>query len=480
MAVNQNPAQSSRQHSNNDAPTLDTKLGTAGFIKRLAEEVSNSPSPKSLSITGYWGAGKTSALAQLYFALTNSQPPGFAASTNTSTKTSTSTSTDKAEDKITGIWFEAWRYQNESVPIVALLHCIKDHFSTSDQFIDKAGKLVKVSLLGALSIFDGVIKTATGISGFDKLQATGEKFEKDNLLSRLASDQINDALEKAIEVILNGGEDNNSSKPGTGKKLVIFIDDLDRCEPKAAEKLLEGIKLYLNIANCTVVMAIDQKQIETLLSKRAKDELGVEDDGFYGVEYLEKLCQDTHRLPIPNQAQRGEFVIGELKDLLPGEFTELQKVFNQFDCLPANPRRLKMLANRMASYYRQTEDNVTSLLMKNQFSDGTKIYDLAVFVVSVFSVSYPRVYERIEVSEKFINEIIAFCDPDGRNFDKAVFAGFQRPTASTSGVTSHHSALEVFRLQEIFTEQGGMISAFQLDINHFGKLLNQIIIAYNQ
>jgi predicted KAP-like P-loop ATPase len=375
-------------HSTNDAATLDTQLGTGGFIKRLGEEVRHSPSPKSLSITGYWGAGKTSALAQLYYELTNREPVGF--------------STQKHQDNrpkptdITGIWFEAWRYQNEPVPIVALLHCIKNHFSTTDKFIDRAGKLVKVSMLGALSVFDGVIKTATGVSGLDKLQAVGEKFEKDNLLTRLASDQINDALEKAINVILNEGEQNSYSDK---KKLVIFIDDLDRCEPKAAEKLLEGIKLYLNIANCTVVMAIDQKQIEAILSKKVKDELGVEDGGFYGVEYLEKLCQDTHRLPIPNKKQRNDFLLWQLRQLLTiSDFVELNSVLTTFDCLPANPRRLKMLANRMSSIYRHTAGQKNHLLEVNEFEENTAVYDLAVLVVSVFSVSYQRIYERLEMS----------------------------------------------------------------------------------
>ena len=128
-------------YSTNDAPTLDCQFGNSEFIQNLAEEVRNSPSPKTLSITGCWGSGKTSALAQLYFELTGESPPGYG------------TARSSSNSPIKGVWFEAWRYQSEAVPIVALLHAIKNQFSSTEKFIDKAGKLASISLLGAFTVF---------------------------------------------------------------------------------------------------------------------------------------------------------------------------------------------------------------------------------------------------------------------------------------------------------------------------------------
>ena len=197
--------------SNNDLPVLETQLGTKPFIERLARDIESVQPPKTFSLTGCWGAGKTSALAQLFVRLTGTSPAGFKLSDGY---------VAPLPLKCEGVWFEAWRYQNEEVPIVALLHTIKSQFSTKDKFIDSAGKLASVAFLGAISVLDGVIKSTTGLSGLSKIQGGGEKYEEDNLLSRLASDQINDALKQAVDVILG-------NKPGDdNRKLIIFIDDL--------------------------------------------------------------------------------------------------------------------------------------------------------------------------------------------------------------------------------------------------------------
>lgn len=462
--------------SNNDLPTTDDlSLGTSYFVEKMALDIQHSMPPKTFAITGYWGSGKTSALAMLFKKLTNTSP-----------FETTSIGDDNSADCI-GIWFEAWRYQHEALPVVALLQEIKKSFSISDKFINKAGKLASVSFLGALTVLDGVIKSAVGISGLSKVKGIGEAYEKENLLSRLSSDHINDALEKAIDTLLN-------NEPADNKKLVIFIDDLDRCEPEMAITLLEGLKLYLNVPNCIVIMAIDSHQIESNILKRI-DELDC-NNRFQGVEYMEKLCQDSYRLPVPDSDQRNKFLMAHLTPLLSDLGHEelvvtrdLEDAIRGHDCLPANPRRLKMLANRIASVFRHVKVSDISIISEyctaNSISDNSRdeLFAIGVLIVSSLSVNYRRLYERLEKSSLFTSELFEFSNiPSSQDYNekKSVFYEFNNISASTRKVVDHPSDLGVFRLAALFGDAANsIIGKYNVDKIFYGDMLHHIIKSYN-
>jgi hypothetical protein len=85
------------------------------------------------------------------------------------------------------------------------------------------------------------------------------------------------------------------------------------------------------------------------------------------------------------------------------------------------------------------------------------------------------------MSAGFINDIISYCDPADKNsHDKQVFAGFIKPDNTTGGSTLHPSALEVFRLADIFPKTSLKINDKLVDNVQLGKLLHQLIGAYNQ
>ena len=463
-------------NSINDLPTTkDFSLGTDHFVEKLVLDIQNSVPPKTFSITGYWGSGKTSALAMLFEKLTKINPLEVS-------KVDVQERTD-----CIGIWFEAWRYQHEEFPIVALLQEVKKNFSTSDKFINSAGKLASVSILGALTVLDGVIKSATGISGISKIKGIGESYEKENLLSRLSSDHINDALKQAIDTLLD-----NESTPK--QKLVIFIDDLDRCEPEMAISLLEGLKLYLNIPNCTVVMAIDAHQIESNILKKIDGDNC--NNRFQGVEYMEKLCQDSHRLPVPDTKQRNDFLINCLKKLLSDldiqnqtVIDDLSVAINNYDCLPANPRRLKMLATRISSIFRYVK--VSDINILSSFCDANgvsenkrdELFAIGVLIISSLSVNYRRLYERLEKSSLFTSELFDFCNtPDNNRYNQkqSVFYEFQNINTDSRTVVEHPSDLGVFRLTSLFKEAANSILVkYEIDRVTYGDMLHQIIKIYN-
>lgn len=118
--------------SHNDDPTLHDGFGNNGFIREICELIRNCTPPKGIGVNGYWGTGKTSMLLQVCHQLTGTHPYG-----DKQPGLSAPESVDKA---IMPVWFEAWRYQHEAQPIVALLNEIRLQMGMWATLQDKAAK----------------------------------------------------------------------------------------------------------------------------------------------------------------------------------------------------------------------------------------------------------------------------------------------------------------------------------------------------
>lgn len=78
-------------------------------------------------------------------------------------------------------------------------------------------------------------------------------------------------------------------------KLIVFIDDLDRCMPDTIIDTLEAIKLFLYTDNTAFVISADEQLIEYAVSKRFPKMEGIRDS--VSRDYLEKLIQYPIRIP---------------------------------------------------------------------------------------------------------------------------------------------------------------------------------------
>ena len=83
-------------------------------------------------------------------------------------------------------------------------------------------------------------------------------------------------------------------KETVGKKLVIFIDDLDRCSMENTLAMLESMKLFLMVDNVIAVVAVDMEKIESAwgvkYGRAAKDGTGA---GYVEKLFPAKACRPT-------------------------------------------------------------------------------------------------------------------------------------------------------------------------------------------
>ena len=328
----------------NDEPTLLDALDREPLIREVGEAVATCAPPQVFGVHGDWGLGKTSFLHQVQWYLTGDCPqqPGAAA--------------EDAKRKIDGgrhsktiqaVWFDAWRYQNEDAPIVALLHEMRAHLSWRSRAVRSASRSVEVAARGALLSMDELTKKI-GIQ-YSRLRQAEREWESENLASVLPSHTLREHLQKAIGQLLP-----RKQKNGASPRLAVFIDDVDRCEPEAAYRLLEGLKIYLTLDNCVFVLGMNQKAIEEAIATRMGSDarrVGTDDSRTVrAAAYMEKLCQNVWRLPAVREPD--QVLYGLLAKTIEREAVRewIKRAVQGHRCLPPNPRRLKGLANLLGRF----------------------------------------------------------------------------------------------------------------------------------
>jgi hypothetical protein len=329
----------------NDEPTLFDLMAWDPLVKRVGDAVATCTPPHVFGVHGDWGAGKTSFLHMLHYYLAEECPQQGGPLDPVMTKAMKAKWSPWARQAhVVVVWFEAWRYQHEQAPVVALLHEIRTQLSWQKQAWNATRKTFNVAIRGFLLSIEDVTKKI----GFQasKVQAAGEQWEQEHLAAALPSHTIRNFLQEAIGGLLPKKKGPN----GTGPRLVVLIDDLDRCESEMAFRLLEGIKIYLNLPNCVFVLGMNQAVIESSLAQYiAKEQRKDQPENIHQLrarEYLEKLCKDIWYIPFRPAYMGdlvGKWIEGGTSDV--AFRTAIVQVIRSYQCLPANPRKIKAFAN---------------------------------------------------------------------------------------------------------------------------------------
>ena len=81
------------------------------------------------------------------------------------------------------------------------------------------------------------------------------------------------------------------------KAVIVYVDDLDRCDPKRIIGCLEAVKLFVNVKKTAFVIGADERIIEYAISQHYPIQMKKEDISSPFSDYLEKLIQLPYKLP---------------------------------------------------------------------------------------------------------------------------------------------------------------------------------------
>lgn len=159
------------------------------------------------------------------------------------------------------IYYNAWEHDDDNNPMASFMyHLLK--------IIEEKVDGEKFASL-AIRIINNVIERLT--NGWIKLNTEGK------------SNPLKDVLKSVVETENIRNEINyllNELKAEKFDNIVIFIDELDRCRPTYALKIIEMLKHYLKMDNILVVCMTDLKQLSNCIKN------------VYGNEYDTNMYMD--------------------------------------------------------------------------------------------------------------------------------------------------------------------------------------------
>ena len=260
------------------------------FARIVAGAAVGTRGPFTIGVFADWGLGKTSVLRQAKSLIEN----------------------DPKNANVVTVWFNAWQYEKEEHPIVPLVASVvrdiekklADAEGVSDTLretlagISRSLRAIAYGLSAKVKLTVPLVgEVEVGIDPKEMIDRQ-EKLEahEDPLLERTLYYNAFETLEKVA-----GSPDPKTPDPE--HKIVVFVDDLDRCLPPQGLKLLESIKLVLAQRGFIFVLAVDRRVLEAYLDKLYSEEFGMKDYKDRGTSYLDKIVQ----LPLPLPSHRGRF-----------------------------------------------------------------------------------------------------------------------------------------------------------------------------
>lgn len=291
--------------------------------------------PTSIGIFGNWGAGKSSLMLLLQKELDSW--------VEQSSKENEGKKDGLSENNlILQITFNSWKFENyestKNTLIVEILEAISADIAKRKDVFEKADDLLKrISLLrvGMYLIKKGsqFFSSTEGlpddignmIPSVDELKGFLKEDEAEAIIKDLRAKNTARFISKFRDLfemlIMSAGY----------RAVVVYIDDLDRCNPTKVVDCLEAIKLFLNVANTAFVISADERIVELAIQEKYHVQEDKKERFSPFSDYLEKLIQLPYKLPKLSFSEQETYITLLLcKWIEPNLFPKIHRMYLEF------------------------------------------------------------------------------------------------------------------------------------------------------
>jgi formylglycine-generating enzyme required for sulfatase activity len=386
-----------------DLPTDRDALDFTPYVEMLVDVCQTAGTPLTVGVFGTWGSGKTSLMRMVK----NGLPETY-----------------------TTAWFDAWKYDKEETLwrafLLRILTALKETAQKQGEPVEEFEKLqsllyremelekvggvtIDLSKLGgaaakglvqlSLSFIPGMASLTKLVEGLQ----SGAAKSADDAAAAIQRERTKIYIEQIqfLEQFQNKFRDLVQAHVHP-HRLVVFVDDLDRCLPEKAIEVLEAIKLFVDVTDCVFLLGLDQDVIARGVEIRYKD-FNKADDGqttnpIDGAKYLEKIIQLPFLIPQIESTDMDDFVSGLVKEWPRPECPE---VFAKG--LGGNPRQVKRTVNTFLMLW--------GLAEKRKLLEMVHPIRLAK-VVAIQTVA-PRFYDLLKKNHTLLRDVEAYYRAEG-------------------------------------------------------------------
>ena len=264
-----------------------------------------------IALYGEWGSGKSTVFKTLKAEL------------------------EKEPEKYTPLIFEAWKYEKDKNLPLSLYEFILDKIINNGDAFKKV--LAEGIGKGLYSFFKGLTFNFGPISY--EVSKTTEEIDKEDISSLYTlTENFIDNFQKQIE------------KYRENKKIIVFIDDLDRCDDENIVTLISGLKLMFTLKNIIFICGVDRTAVEESLKLKYQNEEKAS-------MFLKKIFPQDYIL---------DTIKDHIIELYDNDFPKLKNyILENFKI--SNPRSIFKIYNKYISLLYLTTDEKKHIERKKRF-----------------------------------------------------------------------------------------------------------------
>lgn len=284
--------------------------------------------PISIGVFGNWGSGKSSLMLLLEEGIEAWKKQNAALDDDQS----------KKDARILQVRFNSWQFEDYSstklIMIETILEALSKDISDRKDLFEKCDDLLaRISFMKA---------------GVFLLKKAYDKFVPENIKEWLPNEEELNKItgkEDYVTLMEDVKKGNNSKfveqfrslfetmiRDADYKAVIVYVDDLDRCDPKRIIDCLEAVKLFVNVDRTAFVIGADERIIEYAISlhypiKQEKEEISSPFS-----DYLEKLIQLPYKLPRLSDTEQETYLTLLLcqEKLTDANFRDIHKKYVEF------------------------------------------------------------------------------------------------------------------------------------------------------